>query len=139
MNQYWLHYRLLANWGLNTLAKKWRVESIEEMQHADRLIERIIFLDGMPNMQTLEHLHIDRTVKEIVENDLQIELTARALYAEGAAHCLSVSDLVSKDLFEILMKDEEQHIDYLETQLSLITRLGPELYSQRQIGDSESH
>jgi bacterioferritin len=85
INQYWLHYRLLANWGLEKLAKKWRQESIEEMQHADRLMERIIFLDGMPNMQTLERLHIGRTVKEVIENDLAIEMTARSLYAEAAA------------------------------------------------------
>jgi bacterioferritin len=99
INQYWLHYRL-ANWGLEKLAKKWRQESIEEMQHADRLMERIIFLDGMPNMQTLERLHIGRTVKEVVENDLATEMTARTLYADAAGHCLTVNDLVTRDLFE---------------------------------------
>jgi bacterioferritin len=133
VNQYWLHYRLLANWGLETLAKKWRVESIEEMQHADRLIERVIFLDGHPNMQTLEHLHIGHTPKEILENDLQAEIAARELYAEAAGHCLSVHDLVSRELFIQLMRDEEGHIDYLETQISLITRLGAELYAQAQV------
>ena len=100
INQYWLHYRLLANWGLEKLAKKWRQELIEEMQHADRLMDRIIFLDGMPNMQTLERLHIGRTVKEVIENDLAIEMTARALYADAAGHCLTVKDLVTRDLFE---------------------------------------
>jgi bacterioferritin len=79
VNQYWLHYRLLDNWGYNALAKKWREESIEEMQHADMIIERIIFLDGSPNMQTLEKLHIGRTVKEVIERDLQAEMDARAL------------------------------------------------------------
>ena len=138
INQYWLHYRLLANWGLEKLAKKWRQESIEEMQHADRLMDRIIFLDGMPNMQTLERLHIGRTVKEVIENDLAIEMTARALYADAAGQCLTVKDLVTRDLFEELMQNEERHIDYLETQLDLIARLGVELYSQHHIGDAET-
>ena len=138
INQYWLHYRLLANWGLERLAKKWRQESIEEMQHADRLMDRIIFLDGMPNMQTLERLHIGRTVKEVIENDLAIEMTARALYADAAGQCLTVKDLVTRDLFEVLMQNEERHIDYLETQLDLIARLGVELYSQHHIGDAET-
>jgi bacterioferritin len=84
VNQYWLHYRLLDNWGYKTLAKTWRKESIEEMQHADKIIERIIFLDGAPNMQTLEALHIGQTVKEVIERDLQAELDARALYQEAA-------------------------------------------------------
>src|SRR6266853_5134112 len=83
INQYWIHYRLLDNWGLKDLAKKWRKESIEEMQHADKLIERIIFLDGFPNMQTLDALNIGQTVKEVIERDLQAELTARDLYAEA--------------------------------------------------------
>jgi bacterioferritin len=138
INQYWLHYRLLANWGLEKLAKKWRQESIEEMQHADRLMERIIFLDGMPNMQTLERLHIGRTVQEVIENDLAIEMTARTLYADAAGHCLIVKDLVTRDLFEVLMQNEERHIDYLETQLDLIARLGVELYSQHYIDDAET-
>ena len=87
VNQYWLHFRLLDNWGYKVLAKKWRQESIEEMQHADKLIERIIFLDGFPNMQTLESLHIGQTVKEITERDLQAEMDARSLYQEAATHC----------------------------------------------------
>ena len=90
VNQYWLHFRLLDNWGYKALAKKWRKESIEEMQHADKLIERVIFLDGIPNMQTLEALHIGQTVKEVVERDLQAEIDARALYEEAATHCHSV-------------------------------------------------
>ena len=122
INQYWLHYRLLANWGLEKLAKKWRQESIEEMQHADRLMDRIIFLDGMPNMQTLERLHIGRTVKEVIENDLAIEMTARALYADAAGHCLTVKDLVTRDLFEELMQNEERHIDYLAACRTEFTR-----------------
>ncbi len=127
VNQYWLHYRLLDNWGYKALAKRWRKESIEEMQHADKIIERIIFLDGFPNMQTLEALHIGQTVKQVVDRDLQAEMDARALYEEAATHCHSVKDYVTRDLFEELMHDEEEHIDFLETQLDLIGRLGLEL------------
>src|ERR1035437_10182648 len=107
VNQYWLHYRLLDNWGYKALAKQWRKESIEEMQHADKLIERIIFLDGFPNMQTLESLRIGQTVKEVIERDLQAELEARALYEEAATHCDLVKDYVTRDLFVELMHAEE--------------------------------
>jgi bacterioferritin len=135
VNQYWLHYRLLDNWGYQGLAKKWRKESIEEMQHADRLIARIIFLDGFPNMQTLDSLHIGQTVKEVLERDLQAELAARELYQESATYCHSVKDYVTRDLFEELMHNEEDHIDFLETQLDLVARLGLELYAQHHIGE----
>ena len=134
VNQYWLHYRLLDNWGYKALAKRWRKEWIEEMQHADKIIERIIFLDGFPNMQTFDALHIGQTVKEVVERDLQAEMEARALYEEAATHCHSVKDYVTRDLFEELMHDEEEHIDFLETQVDLIGRLGLELYTQHHIG-----
>jgi bacterioferritin len=137
VNQYWLHYRLLDNWGYKVLAKQWRKESIEEMQHADRLIARIIFLEGFPNMQTLDSLHIGQTVKEVLERDLQAELSARTLYQEAATHCHSVRDYVTRDLFEELMHDEEEHIDFLETQLDLVGKLGLELYAQHHIGDLE--
>ena len=137
VNQYWLHYRLLDNWGLKQLAKKWRKESIEEMEHADKLIERIIFLDGFPNMQVLDPLHIGQTVKEVLDCDLQAELSARALYEEAATHCHAVKDYVSRDLFEGLMKDEEGHIDFLETQLHLVENLGVQLYSQGHMGKPE--
>ncbi len=135
VNQYWLHYRLLDNWGYKTLAKQWRKESIEEMQHADTLIERVIFLDGFPNMQTLESLHIGQTVKEVLERDLQAEVDARSLYEEAATHCHSAKDYVTRDLFEQLMADEEHHIDFLETQLDLVAKLGLELYAQHHIGE----
>ena len=142
INQYWLHYRLLANWGLLEMAKVWRKESIEEMEHADKLVERIIFLDGFPNMQVLDPLHVGQTVKEVLECDLRAEMHARALYEEAATHCHAVKDYVSRDLFERLMKDEEDHIDFLETQLDLIQRIGLELYTQKHVGglksDSES-
>jgi bacterioferritin len=135
VNQYWLHYRLLDNWGYRSLAKKWREESIEEMQHADKLIERIIFLDGAPNMQTLGALHIGHTVKEVIDRDLQAENEARALYQEAATHCHAVKDYVTRRLFEELMHNEEAHIDFLETQIDLIGKLGLELYAQHHIGE----
>lgn len=137
VNQYWLHYRMLANWGYNDLAKKWRAESIEEMQHADKFIDRILFLDGFPNMQVLDPLQIGQTVKEVLECDLAAEQGARALYQEAAAYCQSVQDFPSKNLFEELMTDEEGHIDFLETQLDLVSKLGLELYAQHHIGKLE--
>ena len=137
INQYWLHYRLLDNWGYRALAKQWRKESIEEMQHADKLVERIIFLDGFPNMQVLDPLRIGQNVKEIIECDLAAEHSARNLYQEAATYCHGVKDYVSRDLFESLMKDEERHIDFLETQLDLIGRIGLELYTQKHVGGLE--
>jgi bacterioferritin len=135
INQYWLHYRLLDNWGYKSLAKQWRKESIEEMEHADKLVDRIIFLDGFPNMQVLDPLHIGQTVKEVLECDLSAEMHARDLYEEAATHCHAVKDYVSRDLFEKLMSDEEHHIDFLETQLDLVAKLGLELYAQHHIGE----
>ena len=134
INQYWLHYRLFDNWGYRDLAKKWRDESMDEMNHADKLTVRIIFLEGMPNMQVLDPLRIGQTVKEILDCDLASEMSARALYQEAATHCHSVKDYVSRDLFEQLMHDEEEHIDFLETQLDLVAKLGLELYAQHHIG-----
>jgi len=138
INQYWLHYRLLANWGLLEMAKVWRKESIEEMEHADRITDRIIFLDGFPNMQVLDPLRIGQNVQEIIECDLATERTARALYQEAATYCHQVKDYVTRDLFESLMKDEEHHIDFLETQLDLIKRIGLELYTQKHVGGLET-
>ena len=135
VSQYWLHYRILDNWGLKDLAKKWREESIDEMKHADKFTVRIIFLEGFPNMQVLDPLHIGQNVKEILDVDLAAEIGARALYQEAAAYCASVKDFVSRDLFEELMADEEGHIDFLETQLDLVGKLGVELYSQRHMGE----
>jgi len=137
VNQYWLHYRLLDNWGYKDLAKQWRKESIEEMGHADKLVERIIFLDGFPNMQVLDPLHIGQNVKEVLDCDLAAEMSARALYQEAATHCHSVRDYVTRDLFEKLMSDEEDHIDFLETQLDLVAKLGVQLYSQHHMGKPE--
>jgi bacterioferritin len=135
INQYWLHYRLLDNWGYRALAKQWRKESIEEMEHADKIVQRIIFLEGFPNMQVIDPLHIGQTVKEVLDCDLAAEMRARSLYEEAATHCHSVKDYVTRDLFESLMKDEEDHIDFLETQLDLVRKLGLELYAQHHIGE----
>jgi bacterioferritin len=135
INQYWLHYRMLDNWGYKELAKTWRKESIEEMHHADRFVDRILFLEGHPNLQDLDHLRIGQNVREIIECDLAAEYDARNLYQEAAIHCDSVGDKVSKNLFEDLMKDEEGHIDFLETQLELIKQVGVELYAQKHIGE----
>jgi bacterioferritin len=137
VSQYWIHYRLLDDWGYRDLAKKWREESIEEMQHADKFTVRIIFLEGFPNMQVLDPLHIGQNIKEILDADLAAEYGARALYQEAAAYCESVKDYPSRDLFIELMTDEEGHIDFLETQLDLIKDMGVELYSQHHIGKLE--
>jgi bacterioferritin len=134
VSQFWLHYRFLDNWGLNVLAKKWREESIEEMRHADRFIDRIIFLEGFPNLQLLNPLRIGQNVSEIMDADLAIELSARALYQEAAEYCFGVKDYPSRDLFRSLMNDEEGHVDFLETQIDLIKRIGLQLYTQAQIG-----
>jgi bacterioferritin len=135
INQYWLHYRLLNNWGLLEMAKVWRKESIEEMEHADKFTDRILFLDGFPNMQVLDPLRIGQNVKEIIECDLASEISARTLYQEAATYCNSIEDYPSRDLFKELMADEEGHIDFLETQLDLISKLGLQLYAQHHIGD----
>jgi bacterioferritin len=137
INQYWLHFRSLNHWGFKDLAKKWREESIEEMNHADRFVDRILFLDGFPNLQVLDPLRIGQNVKEVLECDLAAEVDARSLYQEAATYCHSVKDYPSRDLFEDLMKDEEGHIDFLETQLDLIGRIGVELYSQKHVGGIE--
>jgi bacterioferritin len=135
ISQYWVHYRMLDNWGFQALAKKWRAESVDEMRHADKFTVRIIFLDGFPNMQVLDPLHIGQNVKEVLECDLAAEHGARALYQEAASYCHDVKDYVSRELFVELMKDEEGHIDFLETQLGLVSQLGVELYSQHHIGE----
>ncbi len=134
INQYWLHYRLFDNWGFLELAKKWRAESIEEMEHADKFVKRILFLDGFPNLQTLDPLRIGQNVEEIITLDLATEMDARALYLEAAAYCLSINDRESMRIFEDVVSSEEKHIDFLETQLELIRQLGVQLYSQKHVG-----
>ncbi|KGB80599.1 bacterioferritin [Rhodovulum sp. NI22] len=130
VSQYWLHFRLQQDWGYAKLAAKSRAESIEEMEHADKLIERIIFLEGFPNLQVLDPLRIGQTVKETLECDLEAEYSARALYKEARGICRDQGDYVSMALFEGLLADEEGHIDFLETQLSLLGDLGEQKYGQ---------
>ncbi|MEL6958348.1 MAG: bacterioferritin [Pseudomonadota bacterium] len=130
VSQYWLHYRMQEDWGLGHMAKKSREESIEEMNHADKLIARILFLGGHPNLQKLDPLRIGQTPKETLECDLAAEHGARALYTEAYKHCESVGDFVTKGIFEELLNDEEGHIDFLETQLDLVAKLGEEKYAQ---------
>ena len=128
VSQYWLHYRLQEDWGYGKIANKSREESIEEMHHADKLIERIIFLGGHPNLQKLDALRIGETLRETLEADLAAEHGARNLYIEARQHCDSVGDYVSKNIFEELIADEEGHIDFLETQIELHESLGAERY-----------
>ena len=137
INQYWLHYRILDNWGYKDLAKKWRAESIEEMEHADKFVARILFLEGFPNMQSLDPLRIGENIEEVLKSDLAAEIGARALYLEAAQYCMSVNDRVSMNLFEELAHDEEEHIDFLETQLELIKQVGVQLYAQKHMGGLE--
>ena len=124
VSQYWLHYRLQEDWGYGRIADKSRAESIEEMNHADRLIKRIIFLEGHPNLQKLDPLRIGQNIKETMEADLAGEHDARTLYIEARDHCEKVGDYVSKALFEDLISDEEGHIDFLETQRALHDQIG---------------
>ncbi|WP_024586852.1 bacterioferritin [Aliihoeflea sp. 2WW] len=130
VNQYWLHYRLLDDWGYGKLAKKERAESIEEMHHADRIIERIIFLEGHPNLQKVGALRIGQNVKEVLEADLAGEYDARTSYKKSREICQEMGDYVTMKLFEELLTDEEGHIDFLETQLELLEKLGDEKYGQ---------
>lgn len=130
VSQYWLHYRMQEDWGLGSMAKKSREESIEEMEHADKLIERILVLEGHPNLQKLDPIRTGQTPKETLECDLAAEQDARALYKEARDACKAAGDYVSMGLFEQLMADEEGHIDFLETQLDLLNSIGAERYAQ---------
>ena len=128
VNQYWLHYRLLEDWGYTKLAKKERAESIEEMQHADKIIARIIFLEGHPNLQHVAPLMIGQHVQEVLECDLKGEYIAKEHYMKGRALCRDKEDYVSMELFAELLEDEEGHIDFLETQLELLNKIGAQNY-----------
>lgn len=138
VNQYWLHGRLLEDWGYSKLAAKEKAEAEEERLHADKLIERILFLEGFPNMQTLDPLRIGASLKDVVEADLAGEYSARALYREAREVTHAASDYVSMKLFEELLADEEHHIDYLETQLQLIEKIGIERYALLQSADASA-
>jgi bacterioferritin len=128
VSQYWLHYRLQDDWGLGSMAKKSREESIEEMQHADKLIDRILFLEGHPNLQTLDPLRIGENLRETLTSDLEAEMEAVALYNEARKYCSEVGDYGSMHLFEELILDEQGHIDFLETQIGLHDQIGAQNY-----------
>lgn len=131
-NQYWLHYRLLDNWGVHKLAQFERSESIDEMKHADRLAERILFLDGLPNFQALGRLHVGENVEEVLKGDLELETDALAQLKGAIAHCERVGDYGSRDLFSEILANEEEHVDTLEQQFEMIARMGIQNYVQLQ-------
>ena len=132
INQYWLHYRMLDNWGVTKLAEFERHESIDEMKHADKLAERIFFIDGLPNFQLLGRLKIGETVEEILKADLELEYEALPMLKDAIEHCESVRDYVSRDLFAEILESEEDHVDSLEQQFDMIERMGIENYIQLQ-------
>jgi bacterioferritin len=134
INQYFLHARMYKNWGYKELAEHEYKESIDEMKHADKLIERILFLEGLPNLQTLGKLLIGETPIEVIKCDLQLELVAHPDLKTAIAYCENVGDYVSRELFEEILESEEEHIDWLETQLGLIKQLGETGYLQQKLG-----
>jgi bacterioferritin len=139
VNQYWLHYRMLDNWGVAKLAHFERHESIDEMKHADQLSERILFLDGLPNFQMLGRLRIGETVEEILKADLELEYEALPLLKDAIAHSESVRDFVSRELFANILANEEEHVDILEKQCDMIARMGIENYVQLQSKPADDH
>ncbi|PLK24328.1 bacterioferritin [Novosphingobium sp. TH158] len=130
VNQYWLHYRMLDNWGIKKLADHERHESIDEMKHADQVAERILFLEGLPNFQALGKLRIGENVEEILKADLALEQDAIPDLRDAIAHCESVRDYVSRDLFRSILDSEEEHVDFIETQFEMIARMGLQNYVQ---------
>ena len=134
INQYFMHYRLMKHWGFDKLAKKEYEESIGEMKHADRLMERIFVLEGLPNVQDLGKLLVGENVPEILSCDLQSESGAQATIKDGIAYCETVRDYVSRDILQAILDDTEEHIDYLETQIDLVGKVGLENYLQSQMG-----
>lgn len=134
-NQYFLHYRILKHWGFDRLAKKEYEESIGEMKHADKLMARILVLGGLPNLQDLGKLLVGENVPEILDGDLQSERGAQATLKPGIAHCEAVGDFVSREILENILEDTEEHIDFLETQLDLLAKVGLPNYLQSQMGE----
>lgn len=132
INQYFLHYRMLDNWGMSKLAKFEYGESIDEMKHADKLAERILFLDGLPNFQSLGRLRIGENVEEVLKADLELEEEALPLLRDAIQHCEAVRDYVSRDLFAHILENEEHHVDVLETQFEMIRQMGLHNYIQLQ-------
>ncbi|MDE1172200.1 MAG: bacterioferritin [Parvibaculaceae bacterium] len=135
INQYFLHARMFRHWGFHRLAEIEYHESIDEMKHADRLIERILFLDGLPNLQDLDRLLIGETVREALDCDLKVEYKAHPFYKEAISYCEEVKDYVTRELLESILESEEEHIDFLETQLELFDKVGEQNYLQSQLGD----
>ena len=137
INQYFLHARMFKNWGLGELNEHEYKKSIKDMKQADDLIERILFLEGLPNLQDLAKIYIGETVKECLECDLEAERRAHPVYKDAIAYCEQVGDYVSRQLFDEILKSEEEHIDYLETQLSIIDKIGEERFMQSQLSPGE--